>query len=263
MKKIVLSLASLCAIVSYASAAEVVGKLSSVKYDYMETSDSGQNLDSERTGFGKINGFDISIRSNDYVSTKSRFFNSVDFSYHGGNTQYIGSYQGGKYGDLTTTSKNKIYELEYKFGGAMSVTNNVTLGANIGAGLRNWQRSLADGNVETYYWSNWILGLRSDYSPTDRLMVSATADWQKAVNPKMYSTGAGATFDLGDTGGYKLGLHTNYKLNNRLSVEGDYEYDFWKIGKSNMVNIGGSTVAWEPDSKTKNHVIKLGLAYKI
>lgn len=245
-----------------ASATEIVGKVSSVKYDYMETGNSGQNLDSERADFGKINGFDLSVRSDGYNSANTRLFQSANFSYHGGNTEYVGSYQGGTYGDITRTTKNKLYEFSYLLGGAKAITNDVALGANVGAGMRSWQRSLADGNVETYYWSNWIIGARADWQPIQHLTLSATADWQKAVNPKMYSTGVGSKFDLGDTSGYKIGAHANYKLTQSLALECDYIYDYWKINKSNIVDIGGGTVVWEPDSKTKNQYLKIGLAYR-
>lgn len=262
MKKIILSIAAVASLTSTLSAAEVVAKVSSVKFDYMETGDAGQNLDGEKAKLGKINGFEIETRSNGYVSTDTRFYQDASISYHSGDTEYVGSYIGrGNYGDLTTTTKNKLIEVSYKLGASINVVDSASIGAHVGAGARVWDRKL-DGNEEVYAWSNWIVGTKADWRATKELIVSATADYQKAVNPKMHSSYLGETFDLGDTSGYKLGLHANYKLSKNLSVETDYVYDYWKINKSNTVDIGYGLVAWEPDSKTKNQYLKLGLAYK-
>jgi opacity protein-like surface antigen len=262
MKKIILSIAAVASLTSTLSATEIVAKVSSVKFDYMETGDAGQNLDSEKAKLGKINGFEIEARSNGYVSTGTRFYQDGSISYHLGDTEYVGSYQGGKYGDVVDTTKNKLIEASYKLGFAINVIDNASIGAHIGAGTRVWGRELGKDYKEVYAWSNWIVGTKADWGITKELIVSATADYQKAVNPKMYSSYSGVKFDLGNTNGYKLGLHANYKLNKNLSVETDYVYDYWKINKSNTVNIGYGVVEWEPDSKTKNQYLKLGLAYK-
>jgi hypothetical protein len=261
MKKIILSIAAVASLTSTLSATEIVAKVSSVKFDYMETGDASENLDSEKAKFGKINGFEIEARSNGYISTGTRFYQDGGISYHSGDTEYVGAYQGGNYGDVTDTTKNKLIEASYKLGLAIDVINNASIGAHVGAGMRAWDRKLADGNEETYTWSNWILGTKADWRVTKDLIVSATADYQKAVNPKMYSSDLGGKLNLGDTNGYKLGLHANYKLNQNLSVETDYVYDYWKINKSNTVDTGDGVVQ-EPDSKTKNQYLKLGLAYK-
>jgi hypothetical protein len=261
MKKIILSIAAVASLTSTLSATEIVAKVSSVKFDYMETGDASENLDSEKAKFGKINGFEIEARSNGYISTGTRFYQDGGISYHSGDTEYVGAYQGGNYGDVTDTTKNKLIEASYKLGLAIDVINNASIGAHVGAGMRAWDRKLADGNEEIYSWSNWILGTKADWRVTKDLIVSATADYQKAVNPKMYSSDLGGKLNLGDTNGYKLGLHANYKLNQNLSVETDYVYDYWKINKSNTVDTGDGVVQ-EPDSKTKNQYLKLGLAYK-
>jgi opacity protein-like surface antigen len=261
MKKIILSIAAVASLASTLSATEIVAKVSSVKFDYMEIGDAGQNLDSEKAKLGKINGFEIEARSNGYVSTDTRFYQDGGISYHSGDTEYVGSYQGGNYGDVTNTTKNKLIEASYKLGLAIDIIDNASIGAHVGVGTRIWDRELDDENKEVYTWSNWIVGTKADWRATKELIISATADYQKAVNQKMYSSYLGETFNLGDTSGYKLGLHANYKLSQNLSVETDYVYDYWKINKSNTVDIGGA-VAWEPDSKTKNQYLKLGLAYK-
>ncbi len=250
------------ACVSSANATEIVTKITSVNFDYKETGDSGQTLDTEKASLGKINGIELGIRSSDYISPKSDFVQSFTLSYNSGNTDYKGAYQGGNYGDLTTTTKNKLAKFSYKAGLKLKVADSLAVGANIGVGGRSWRRELNDGNAETYYWSNWILGARADWEAMPKLTLSTTADWQKAANPKMHSSSEGQTFDLGDTNGYKVGISANYKLTNNLSLEGDVVYDYWKINKSNVVDIGGGYVAWEPDSKTKNTYAKLGLVYK-
>jgi opacity protein-like surface antigen len=241
MKKIILSIVAIASLTSTLSATEIVGKVSSVKLDYKESGTAGQKLD-EEARFGKINGFEIESRSNDYLSTNTRLYQDGTISYNSGDTD---------------TARDKLIEASYKLGAAINIIDNASIGAHVGIGMRAWDRKLDNGNEEVHSWSNWIVGTKADWKATKELIVSATADYQKAVNPKTYSSVAGEKFNLGDTSGYKLGLHANYKLSQNLSVETDYVYDYWKINKSNTVNS-----MYVPDSKTKNQYLKLGLAYK-
>ncbi|MEA1955543.1 MAG: hypothetical protein U9N02_03515 [Campylobacterota bacterium] len=69
--------------------------------------------------------------------------------------------------------------------------------------------------------------------------------------------GSGLDFELGDTSGYYYEIPVKYDINNKYSIEISYKYDYWKISKSNIVN-----GYYEPNSKTKNKIIKIGMIYK-
>lgn len=257
-----LSAALLCiSLPVFANDFEIAGKITSVNIDYMEK-DGSTNLDSEKASLGKVNGFELSLRGGNFDAGKVSFINSLDFSYNVGNTDYKGSYQGGTYGDVTATTKNKLYDLAYRLGGTVPLSQQAALGATIGVGTRYWDRSLADGNDEGYYWNYWNIGAKADYWFNPKTALSATAEYQGAGNPKMHASNTGNTYNLGSTNGYKLGLHATYKITAHVSAEADYIYDVWHIGKSNTVEDWYGNAWYEPKSTTRNQYIKMGLAYR-
>lgn len=244
-------------------AAQIAIKATAVQFDYMETANGG-NLDSEKSDMTKVHGFEVDIRGGSYDRSGVRFINDLEMSYNKGETQYVGSLLGDpntQYGDVRTITNNRLYEMSYKVGFSLPISQDVSMGGQVGTGVREWKRSLIDGNTETYFWSNWIAGGRMDWNAAQGIEISATADWQKAYKPTMTSTGIGTSFDLGKTSGYKLGLHWVGYISQKLVFEMDYIYDYWKISKSNTVSDGSGNNYYEPDSKTKNQYIKAGFSY--
>lgn len=71
----------------------------------------------------------------------------------------------------------------------------------------------------------------------------------------------GLNFDLGDTSGFYYEIPLIYDINQNYSLELSYKYNYWKINRSNIINRGIYNYS-EPDSKTKNQIIKIGLVIK-
>jgi len=256
----------LIALISSSSviAAELAIKATTVQFDYMETF-AGTNIDSEKSSFGEIKGFEVSIRGGGYNSSGVKLINTLDFSHSKGDTQYVGSFlndPNGKYGDLKSISSNKLTELSYMLGVSFPVSCDFSIGGQLGTGARSWERNLNDGNIETYFWGIFSAGSRMDWKLFPGVEFSTTADYQKAYKPTMESTLIASSFDLGKTDGYKIGLHWVGNITQRLAFEMDYVYDYWKITKSNSIVDGFGNVYFEPDSKTKNSYVKAGLAYE-
>lgn len=250
-----------------ASAAQIAIKAETLKFDYMET-DQGQNLDSERANFGKIKGVDVSIRAGNGVSrnanNKADLISELSMSYNSGDTEYVGSYlgvPGSQYGDVVSTTSNKLTEMTYKLGFLAPVSDTVFAGLNVGAGVRIWERNLNDGNIETYRWGVLSAGGEAGWKVTTGGVISLSADWQRAYHPTMDSTLVNGTFNLGKTSGYKLGLHWIGNITRSLAFEADYIYDYWKISRSNYISDGAGGYYFEPDSETKNQRLKAGFSF--
>lgn len=244
-------------------AADIAIKASAINMDYMETS-GGTNLDSEKANYGDIKGIEISIRGGGYQRSGARYINELSFSQNSGNSAYVGSLlysPNGKYGDIYSSTSNKISEINYKIGATFPVSRDFSVGGQLFTGVRDWKRDLNDGNIETYFWGSYGLGGIVELGLFSGVTFSVTADLQKAYKPTMNSTSIGSTFTLGKTDGYKVGLHWVGNISQRIAFEMDYIYDYWNISRSNSVSDGSGYVYYEPDSKTNNQYIKAGFVF--
>lgn len=262
MKKIVL----LSAMLAFGSlqATEIAIKASSLKFDYTEKS-QGVILDTESSNFQDILGLELELRNGWRNRYNHTIINDARFLYAKGDSKYVGAYlndPSSNYGDVVDTTKNRLIELDYKFGWLFPVGSYSKIGAYAGLGGRLWDRTLADGNKETYYWGNGLLGARADVEVIRGGTVSITTEYQKALNPLMHTSSLDATFDLGKTDGYKIGLHWLGGITKTITFEMDWIYDVWNIGKSNLIPATGGGYYFEPDSKTKNQYIKMGFAFE-
>lgn len=240
-------------------AVEIVIKATSVGFDYMENQ-TGVNLDSEESEFLKFNGIEVGIHGSKYTQKKMKLINDLDFSYMQGDTKYIGAYlndPSGQYGDLISTTHNKLWDLKYQAGASFLVYKNLYLGGQAGIGYREWSRKLSNIQTETYTWAYGIFGLRSDLMINNNSELSLVFNWQIAQNPEMHSTYHDSVFDLGATDGYCLNLRWNYGLSPHMGVQFDYVYDKWEIQSSNVINN-----YYEPHSNTNNEYVKVGFVYK-
>lgn len=257
-KKVVLAGAfGLTCCFEIAGAAEIAIGGSTVAFDYMETA-NGSNLDSETSSLLDVKGGYVALRFGGRNQNGVKFINDVEYSYLKGNTDYVGAYlfvPGSSYGDVVSQTDNKIQNTTFKLGISLPITKCISVGGQAGAGWREWERSLSDGNVETYDWTYWIAGARADVL-TEIGEFSLYGNWQKAVKPEMYASSIGTNFELGSTSGYEAGVKWSAKFSTWAALELEYVYDYWKIGKSDVVN-----GFYEPDSKTKNQYVKAGLAF--
>jgi hypothetical protein len=239
---------------------EVTLKLTSVKFDYAETN-AGKLFNTEKSGLGKIKGFELTAGSGSLSGVQSGMYQNMNLIYNTGGTDYVGSLQGGTFGDITNTTNNRIYDFSWVLGARAAVAKNFALGAEAGIGYRNWLRQLqgTGGYDEVYYWGYWTAGINAKFLATEKTTFFANYNLSKAINPKMHAGLAGGIdFALGNTNGNKYSFGADYKLDKSWSFVGEYEYENWDITKSNTVSLSGSRIAYEPDSKTKNQIAKIG-----
>jgi len=256
-------IAAIALLAPFSNAGEIALKASSVQFDYREYLDNGELLDSEKANMSAFNGVDIALRMGGRTPNGVKFIHDLDYSYHEGKTDYVGSLlydPAGQYGDLKSTTYNRLSELSYLVGLSLPVTRNFSFGGQTGFGNRQWKRGLGEGILETYTWSHWIAGGRADWLFHNGEF-SLYANYQEAFLPKMAASDLGLMFDLGKTSGYKLGARWSTRLSRRISFEMEYVYDYWEIGRSKTKQAYDKKYYYEPSSETKNNTVKAGFVY--
>lgn len=246
----------------YASPYSLSISADTTRFDYAETSSSGNLLDTETNSFGDISGFTLSLEPSYqglYITT----------SYSSGNTDYIGGTNTDPtFGSYRTTTDNTVldYSAGFKSITVLDPYGEVEMPFKIGLGYREWQRNVHDGyNIlgdyvlgvdETYDWGYLDIGIGLHFAISPNAMLGVDASYQKAFNAQMYENLHGYTFKLNNVYGYKITVPLEVVLNDSLNLFFQYNYEYWNIGASDAVE------GWyEPDSETKNQTLSAGLKF--
>jgi hypothetical protein len=234
-----------------------------LKTNYKEYQNSSI-IDSESSKYLDMAGIRLDIYK--YFVNENRIIFGIEYSQ--GETTYNGSTWDGK--PLTLQEKNSyifnsriIYEAFLKTYEFTSYIEKMYF--DLGVGYRYWDRGKSDyaGDYdERYKWPYFIVGF-SDNEIFSKFDYGINFFYHRAVLPKMDADlGGGTTFDLGKTDGYRFELPIRYHLATNYGITFKYTYDYWKIGKSDTQNVtfsDGKYVVHEPDSKTKNQYLNLGI----
>ncbi|MEO2154939.1 MAG: hypothetical protein ABGW69_03980, partial [Nanoarchaeota archaeon] len=238
--------------------AELSIMYSGLKFNYKEYK-SSQVLDSETSGFNDLKGIKLSV-----VSSKKNInlvYYGV-FSYLKGNTFYNGATWDGT---PVSGKENGVYVYNLRAGIGYKVFEDKTLygRGNIclktGIGYRYWNRGTMNSNEynEKYKWfyGEVGIGINIDFSV---IGIGTSVYYRRAIDPKLdVDLYGGTKLDLGMTDGYAFLLPVKYKLSKHYGIVTEYEYEYWKIRKSNVVN-----GIYEPESETKNQLFSIGFYIK-
>lgn len=225
--------------------------------DYMEYSQSGEKLDSEKSD--ALPGFTLGYQTRllDGIDQDGGFID-LSFSHYQGTTTYTGSdlnNPNGKFGDLVLQTTNKLNDGTLSYIQNMSAIN-LLFSLQGGLGYRQWDRILADGHEEAYKWFYGFIkaGATKNIFKHDNLGVSI--QYHRALSPTMSSNLYG-TFDLGDTQGYAISVPWTHQLNRLWDFQLNYTYKTWDISLSNVVS-----GMYEPRSESSFHTLGLAFIYK-
>ncbi len=225
------------------------------RFDYAETGDNGELLDTERSEFGDIAGFTFAFEP-DYQG----FY--ITTSYSSGTTDYIGGTDvNPTYGSYLTTTNNTIldYSAGFKTTFLLDPYGELQMPLQVGLGYREWQRDILGtydvyGITETYEWGYFDVGIGLHLALSPDATIGVDANYRKAFNAQMYEDLYGHTFTLNNVYGYTIAVPLEFALNRSVSAFFQYNYEYWNIDASNVVD------GWyEPDSETKNQTLSAGL----
>lgn len=230
--------------------------------DYTETGNGilGTRIGTLDTESGRVPGFSLAVsRMTDYWIENGYF--EAEYDYANGRTKYIGSYQGGVYGDVVTTSGAVLSNYGIRYGKGFVLNNELMLTPYAELGHHKWDRGVNYGEIydHDYYGVGGLL----QYSPISSLVLSFNTLYGNTAASKIAVISGpgmnGFSGGLGNSRLFKYGLAADYELDKNIYVKVGIEVMNFKYGISAVHPIGGGWVAWEPDSSTRYTTIKFGI----
>ena len=181
-----------------------------------------------------------------------------------GHTKYTGSYGSNPYGSLVQTDGAKVTAESARIGKGFALNDAFMLTPYVGVGARQWARELPGpgGLHEDYSHAYWGGGLLVQYSPAARWVVSAHDLVGSTFAAGMKTSDNGGypvtphKYDLGSSTIYMAGLSVDYAVTRHLHASLGVEYTNFRYGASEVFN-----KTYEPDSKTSETTVKVGLGY--
>ena len=236
----------------------------STNVEYTET---GNGLLGTKTGVldtetGPVGGYALSVTNMKDMWLGNDYF-EFTYDYSTGHTKYTGSYQGGTYGSVVTTSRATLTNYTARYGRGVILHEKFMLTPYLELAGHEWYRGVNYGEIYSHYHLG--IGVLAQYSPVNRLVLSAYAMLGNTFGSYItVISGPGLTGFEGSLGNSSLsrtGLSADFAFAKNLHGNAGIEFMSFNYGISGIYDVGGGYVAWEPDSKTNYSTVKLGLGY--
>lgn len=254
------------------------------------------------TDNGFTNGFLIKL-----TNTYNNWYSNVNFSYNTGNVTYSG-YIPEPTGTVSnmqflltpltfTDESSKIYNMNWKIGYMIPITNKFVITPYGEIGWHLWKRG--DNTSQYAHYSNWLAmaGILAQYAITPKFVsdidfsYGTTFDAKTTENNNM-SGGAiycqnnnlatcipfvnenTVTFNLGSKAIYSLSAGLDYRFYRKFHIFANVNYERFKYGKSSTIYLAPTSVynnsvfeyflpnsATEPNSVTNEIIYSIGIGY--
>jgi len=263
--------------------------------DGLASSINNKYLDTDN---GFVNGFAINL-----TNTYSNWYFNENFSYYTGNDTYTGYNQeyGGTLSSLQInlqpikiTDSSKIYNLNWKIGYMLPITDKFVITPYGDLGWHQWDRG--DNTPDYVHDSNWLamFGILAQYAFTPKLVGDVDLDYGTTFDAQAkenHQASGGSfycqtievsscnpvginesiiTFDLGSKAIYNLSAGLDYRFYRRFHIFADVNYERFKYGQSSTVNLTptavyyqGSLVEYHPNSYTEPNSVTNEIIYSI
>lgn len=235
--------------------------------DYREYDDSSLILDSEKSSFMDVMGFELGYDF--YFLRDENSYSEIDVSsmFVAGESEYIGSLLRSEnhYGSYRGSTDNQIGDLGVSYRYNYILNDRVTLNGGFGIGFRYWLRSLSSSQEELYSWFSLRPSLGADIKLFAALSIAPRIEYQYGILPKMYENNLDYTFTLASADIIEFSLPLNYEVNNNIDIFIEYVYQQQSIQKSDEMTqyyAGEEYKIYEPDSNADNQYLKFGMAFK-
>ncbi|MNR76011.1 hypothetical protein D3C72_66640 [compost metagenome] len=229
--------------------------------DYTETNDGrlGTTAGRLNTEKGWVPGYGISaslmqdwLFGNDYLQ--------LQYSRNKGHTDYTGSpITGGAFGSVTQQNSATLTDYSLRWGKGFSVNQNSMITPYLEFGRHEWKRGVNQG--ETYTNNYYGVGALAQYSPMQRLVLSANALIGRTSGADISVAGPRSfSGPLGNSNLYRVGVSADYAFTQNFRGNVGVNYSAFKYGSSASYPITGGFI-WEPDSSTRYTTISAGVGY--
>jgi hypothetical protein len=221
-----------------------------LKLNYKEYENS-KVLDKDYSEFGR------------FVGIGGKYSNKFFLNYYL-KAEYAWGYSKYKGGDWSGNAIEDTQKGVYLFDAEVGVGKGIYLFY----GYRMWNRGKSDNEGdydEVYYWKYG--GVKFSYKfILDRVLFDVQAGYQKAFDPKLkIKLGNQPILDLGSTSGHFVEIPLYFPCSDNLKIKFFYRYQYWHIHRSRskvLVLNNKQYLIYEPESKTKNQYLGIGILYK-
>jgi hypothetical protein len=234
----------------------------STTIDYTETGNGvlGSPTGTLDTEKGPVPGYALSISTMQYLWLGNDYI-EAEYDHVSGNTKYVGGLLGSPptpYGSVVRTSGATLTNYSARYGAGFMVNDQFILTPYLELGHHEWDRGVNLGELYTHNY--YGIGVLGQYTPADRLVLSARAMFGSTFGSNIAINGAfsGA---LGNSALFKAGTAVDYALVQNLHATLDVEYTSFNYGISALYPLGGGYYGWEPDSSTNYTTVRIGLGY--
>lgn len=234
----------------------------STKVDYTETGSGvfGSPTGTLDTESGHVPGFALSISTmqdlwlgNDYIE--------AEYDHSHGNTDYIGGLIGPPstpYGSVTGTSTAVLENYSARYGAGIAFGDKLMLTPYGELGHHEWDRGVNLGEIYTHDY--YGIGLLAQYSPASKLVLSANLLAGSTFASNIIVNGV-FSGPLGNSTLARAGVAADFAFTRNIHANIGVDYTSFSYGISSFYPYGSSSVAWEPDSKTRYTTARVGLGY--
>lgn len=233
----------------------------STNVDYAETGNGrlGTATGTLNTETGPVSGFGAYLSAMRDVLFGNDYF-KVAYDYSSGRTDYVGSFQGGKFGSVVSTSGAIFTNYGIRYGRGFATGSASMLTPYIEYAFHQWERGINYG--ETYTHERSGLGLLGQYALGDRWVLAADVMYGRTTASNIVvSSGAtlvGFSGGLGDSDLYRGGVSVDFAWGPKIHATLGVDYTAFAYGIS-AVYPSGKTVIWEPDSRTNFTTVRFSL----
>jgi len=230
--------------------------------DYKEYDNSGKLIDSEKSSYAEMVGFETLLEYRFDKSKKSYSQIDCDLMLLGGETTYKGSYLNSTlpYGSVVSDTKNIVIDVSMSYKHT-TVLNMSKFTYGLGIGYHYWDRILSSTQTEIYTWYSVRPMIGFGYMFQKDLSLAVNVEYQYGFNTLMSATNPNLDFVLGGVNTLNLSIPIIYKYDKNLDVFFEAVFQTQTIQKSG-VEYDGTSGYYEPDSTSYNNYIKLGIAFK-
>jgi len=186
----------------------------------------------------------------------SNFYAAVDGSVSFGNDRYRGAYLSAPSVPITASTHATIVTADAKVGKGYALGENVVGTPYFNFGYRYWERDLGNDQLEYYHHYAVLAGTMLQYSPVDKVVLSAYGAAGMTFGAVMRM--AGVDYDLGSAAIYKIGGKVGYTVTERLELFTSVDFDHFRYAKS-----GVKEGFYEPSSFTSDTTVRVGIAYHL
>ena len=232
----------------------------STKVDYTET---GSGYLGTRTGIldtetGPVTGMALSVSR---MKGPENIYYQAGLDYSNGYTTYIGSFQGGIYGSVVALSSAMLMNYHARIGKGYALHGPFMLTPFLELGGHAWDRGVNYGELYTHY--HFGAGLMGQYTPAANVVLTATLLYGQTFGSNIRVNGGpmlgGFSAALGNSLLSRIGVAADYAFTNQVHGMVSLDHMGFSYGMSAPHPVGGGFVSWEPDSKTRYTLLKIGV----